>query len=205
MEASKLDVNLQRDCYIMTTYKDMIMITFCRLMVIDIRACLHILVCVHHTDLHHSSPTQGHVGTSAEGALVNSDLPGRNVMLQTNPPHADGNIRDKGKSIVEDMDQEDATLPIPVPVLVPAPPPVPPTSTKKKCNPYSPCEGCLKFFGSPVPGRLRIRGPLMDDDDHDQPPRQKSKQSRHGPVSKSSEFRGVTFYKRTGRWESHIW
>lgn len=173
-------------------------------MVIDIHACLHILVCVHHADLHHSSPTEGHVGTSAEGALVNSDLPGCNVMLQTDPPRADGNDRDKGKSIVEDDDQEDATPPNPVPVLVPAPP-VHPTSTKKKCTPYSPCEGCLKFFGSPVPGRLRISGPLMDDDDQDQPPRQKSKQSRHGPVSKSSEFRGVTFYKRTGRWESHIW
>jgi hypothetical protein len=175
-------------------------------MVIDIRACLHILVCVHHADLHHYCPTEGHVGTSAEGALVNSDLPGRNVMLQTDPPRADDeNIRDKGKSIVEDSDQEeDATPPIPVPVLVLAPPPVPPTSTKKKCTPYSPCEGCLKFFGNPVPSRLRIRGPLMDDDE-DLPPRQKSKQSRHGPVSKSSEFRGVTFYKRTGRWESHIW
>nr|AGI62048.1 AP2-12 [Erycina pusilla] len=29
--------------------------------------------------------------------------------------------------------------------------------------------------------------------------------SRRGPRSRSSRFRGVTFYRRTGRWESHIW
>ncbi|XP_038678480.1 ethylene-responsive transcription factor RAP2-7-like isoform X2 [Tripterygium wilfordii] len=34
-----------------------------------------------------------------------------------------------------------------------------------------------------------------------QPP----KKSRRGPKSRSSEYRGVTFYRRTGRWESHIW
>ncbi|KAM1406455.1 hypothetical protein ACFXTH_001123 [Malus domestica] len=34
-----------------------------------------------------------------------------------------------------------------------------------------------------------------------QPPRK----SRRGPRSRSSEYRGVTFYRRTGRWESHIW
>ncbi|CAN0825252.1 AP2-like ethylene-responsive transcription factor TOE2 [Linum grandiflorum] len=33
------------------------------------------------------------------------------------------------------------------------------------------------------------------------PPRK----SRRGPRSKSSQYRGVTFYRRTGRWESHIW
>lgn len=26
-----------------------------------------------------------------------------------------------------------------------------------------------------------------------------------GPPSRSSQYRGVTFYRRTGRWESHIW
>ncbi|KAJ6919617.1 hypothetical protein NC651_013533 [Populus alba x Populus x berolinensis] len=31
------------------------------------------------------------------------------------------------------------------------------------------------------------------------------KKSRRGPRSKSSQYRGVTFYRRTGRWESHIW
>lgn len=31
------------------------------------------------------------------------------------------------------------------------------------------------------------------------------KKSRRGPRSRSSQYRGVTFYRRTGRWESHIW
>lgn len=34
---------------------------------------------------------------------------------------------------------------------------------------------------------------------------QRVKRSRRGPKSKSSQYRGVTFYRRTGRWESHIW
>ncbi|XP_057483683.1 ethylene-responsive transcription factor RAP2-7-like isoform X2 [Actinidia eriantha] len=34
---------------------------------------------------------------------------------------------------------------------------------------------------------------------------QQAKKSRRGPKSRSSEYRGVTFYRRTGRWESHIW
>ncbi|XP_073270644.1 APETALA2-like protein 2 isoform X1 [Primulina huaijiensis] len=33
----------------------------------------------------------------------------------------------------------------------------------------------------------------------------KAKKSRRGPRSRSSQYRGVTFYRRTGRWESHIW
>ncbi|CAI9770520.1 unnamed protein product [Fraxinus pennsylvanica] len=33
----------------------------------------------------------------------------------------------------------------------------------------------------------------------------KLKKSRRGPPSRSSQYRGVTFYRRTGRWESHIW
>ncbi|KAK7261405.1 hypothetical protein RIF29_27715 [Crotalaria pallida] len=39
-----------------------------------------------------------------------------------------------------------------------------------------------------------------------QPPQQQPvKKSRRGPRSRSSQYRGVTFYRRTGRWESHIW
>nr|GEY93847.1 ethylene-responsive transcription factor RAP2-7-like isoform X1 [Tanacetum cinerariifolium] len=34
---------------------------------------------------------------------------------------------------------------------------------------------------------------------------QPGKKSRRGPRSRSSQYRGVTFYRRTGRWESHIW
>ncbi|XP_074570617.1 APETALA2-like protein 3 [Curcuma longa] len=36
-------------------------------------------------------------------------------------------------------------------------------------------------------------------------PQQQPKKSRRGPRSKSSQYCGVTFYRRTGRWESHIW
>ncbi|CAD6338932.1 unnamed protein product [Miscanthus lutarioriparius] len=35
--------------------------------------------------------------------------------------------------------------------------------------------------------------------------RSASRKSRRGPRSRSSQYRGVTFYRRTGRWESHIW
>ncbi|KAL3646726.1 APETALA2-like protein 1 [Castilleja foliolosa] len=35
--------------------------------------------------------------------------------------------------------------------------------------------------------------------------KQMVKKSRRGPRSRSSQYRGVTFYRRTGRWESHIW
>ncbi|KAJ4704826.1 AP2-like ethylene-responsive transcription factor [Melia azedarach] len=31
------------------------------------------------------------------------------------------------------------------------------------------------------------------------------KKNRRGPRTTSSQYRGVTFYRRTGRWESHIW
>ncbi|KAL1331232.1 hypothetical protein HN51_048491 [Arachis hypogaea] len=33
---------------------------------------------------------------------------------------------------------------------------------------------------------------------------QQVKKSRHGPRSQSSAYRGVTFYRRIGRCESHI-
>lgn len=36
-------------------------------------------------------------------------------------------------------------------------------------------------------------------------PQPQVKKSRRGPRSRSSQYRGVTFYRRTGRWESHIW
>ncbi|KZV51765.1 hypothetical protein F511_11453 [Dorcoceras hygrometricum] len=35
--------------------------------------------------------------------------------------------------------------------------------------------------------------------------RRQVKKSRRGPRPRSSQYRGVTFYRRTGRWESHIW
>ncbi|KAJ8511431.1 hypothetical protein OPV22_001865 [Ensete ventricosum] len=38
-----------------------------------------------------------------------------------------------------------------------------------------------------------------------QQPQPPTRKSRRGPRSRSSQYRGVTFYRRTGRWESHIW
>jgi hypothetical protein len=45
------------------------------------------------------------------------------------------------------------------------------------------------------------------DDPASAPPAKKKQRAsyRRGPPSKSSEFLGVTHYKRTGRWEAHIW
>ena len=51
----------------------------------------------------------------------------------------------------------------------------------------------------PVRGSPRRMDPLV------QQQVQQVKRSRRGPRSKSSQYRGVTFYRRTGRWESHIW
>lgn len=88
-----------------------------------------------------------------------------------------------------------------------------------RCDPFAPCVNCLAFFGQPAMapprGYLRARAngvahyhdyeepPVLDN--AAQLPVQRRRQSRHGPKSQSSEFRGVTFYKRTGRWEAHIW
>ncbi|XP_008789031.1 APETALA2-like protein 1 isoform X2 [Phoenix dactylifera] len=54
----------------------------------------------------------------------------------------------------------------------------------------------LRFSQSDVPADVRVL-----------PQRQQQhvKKSRRGPRSRSSQYRGVTFYRRTGRWESHIW
>ncbi|KAJ1688528.1 hypothetical protein LUZ63_019918 [Rhynchospora breviuscula] len=40
---------------------------------------------------------------------------------------------------------------------------------------------------------------------HHHPQPHQPKKTRRGPRSRSSQYRGVTFYRRTGRWESHIW
>lgn len=67
------------------------------------------------------------------------------------------------------------------------PPPMPP--------PGSQCAGGLRFCNSAervVVGKpTEVPHPV--------------KKSRRGPRSRSSQYRGVTFYRRTGRWESHIW
>ncbi|KAL4605301.1 hypothetical protein ACB092_09G019000 [Castanea dentata] len=48
---------------------------------------------------------------------------------------------------------------------------------------------------------------IVPQQQHQQQQQQKPlvKKSRRGPRSRSSQYRGVTFYRRTGRWESHIW
>nr|QNI23737.1 AP2/ERF transcription factor [Camptotheca acuminata] len=52
--------------------------------------------------------------------------------------------------------------------------------------------------------QLRNQPPLPQPQPHPQP-QQQVRKSRRGPRSRSSQYRGVTFYRRTGRWESHIW
>lgn len=52
------------------------------------------------------------------------------------------------------------------------------------------------YGGVPMEQRIVIGPPQL---------RQQVKKSRRGPRSRSSQYRGVTFYRRTGRWESHIW
>ncbi|XP_031398086.1 APETALA2-like protein 3 [Punica granatum] len=49
--------------------------------------------------------------------------------------------------------------------------------------------------------KQRIGAPLQQQ----QQQRSLVKKSRRGPRSRSSQYRGVTFYRRTSRWESHIW
>jgi AP2-like factor, euAP2 lineage len=60
----------------------------------------------------------------------------------------------------------------------------------------------LGFFRAETQPNIRILP-----HQHAPPPAQPPapKKSRRGPRSRSSQYRGVTFYRRTGRWESHIW
>ncbi|XP_038980190.1 APETALA2-like protein 1 isoform X2 [Phoenix dactylifera] len=53
----------------------------------------------------------------------------------------------------------------------------------------------ISFRQSDIPAGVRVL----------QQQQQQVKKSRRGPRSRSSLYRGVTFYRRTGRWESHIW
>lgn len=58
----------------------------------------------------------------------------------------------------------------------------------------------VKFCHSDPPPLTASEEDILDNH-HLQP----LKKSRRGPRSRSSQYRGVTFYRRTGRWESHIW
>ncbi|URE22397.1 hypothetical protein MUK42_26382 [Musa troglodytarum] len=69
---------------------------------------------------------------------------------------------------------------------------------------------CLDFTFShaEAPTELRVihKQQQQQQQQQQQPqPQQQVKRSRRGPRSRSSQYRGVTFYRRTGRWESHIW
>ncbi|XP_062233185.1 APETALA2-like protein 4 [Phragmites australis] len=93
---------------------------------------------------------------------------------------------------------------------------------------HRPEEGSRMIFGFPVPGRpaavtqqffpatVVVAAPAQQQQAveqcdasaagvADQCARPESRKSRRGPRSRSSQYRGVTFYRRTGRWESHIW
>ncbi|KAJ8567282.1 hypothetical protein K7X08_019490 [Anisodus acutangulus] len=60
----------------------------------------------------------------------------------------------------------------------------------------------VKFYQTEPLGNTGLVKPPIDVAQQQQQP---IKKSRRGPRSRSSQYRGVTFYRRTGRWESHIW
>ncbi|XP_049384731.1 AP2-like ethylene-responsive transcription factor TOE3 isoform X2 [Solanum stenotomum] len=60
----------------------------------------------------------------------------------------------------------------------------------------------VKFYQMETLGNTGLAKPV---DMVQQQQQQPIKKSRRGPRSRSSQYRGVTFYRRTGRWESHIW
>ncbi|KAK4750226.1 hypothetical protein SAY87_027675 [Trapa incisa] len=70
------------------------------------------------------------------------------------------------------------------------------TATRNQWLKLSFAGGGLRESGGPS-----MTGELI----HLQPPKPQPVRSRRGPRSRSSQYRGVTFYRRTGRWESHIW
>lgn len=63
----------------------------------------------------------------------------------------------------------------------------------------------LSFNQSGTVGGQEVRVPQQQPHPQPQQQQQPVKKSRRGPRSRSSQYRGVTFYRRTGRWESHIW
>ncbi|PIA38702.1 hypothetical protein AQUCO_02700133v1 [Aquilegia coerulea] len=63
----------------------------------------------------------------------------------------------------------------------------------------------LCFTRSNVVGDLSEIRVLEQQQQQQQQQKPPVKKSRRGPRSRSSQYRGVTFYRRTGRWESHIW
>ncbi|XP_050382404.1 APETALA2-like protein 1 isoform X2 [Argentina anserina] len=76
-------------------------------------------------------------------------------------------------------------------------PPHPPLRSSSAANQCLGLSSAPQLHRAPPPPaeQQRTIAPLPD----------KVKKSRRGPRSRSSQYRGVTFYRRTGRWESHIW
>ncbi|XP_022029135.1 probable LRR receptor-like serine/threonine-protein kinase RFK1 isoform X3 [Helianthus annuus] len=54
-------------------------------------------------------------------------------------------------------------------------------------------------------GKMAVLEPAQALQNLPVPPLQQAKKSRRGPKSRGSQYHGVTFYRRTGRWESHTW
>ena len=72
----------------------------------------------------------------------------------------------------------------------PLPPPPAAAAAPKEPGAASPADsGATQSLGAPA----------------QQPPRRTPPKKRAGPVSKTSDFTGVSQYARTGRWEAHIW
>ncbi|WOL16266.1 hypothetical protein Cni_G25053 [Canna indica] len=62
----------------------------------------------------------------------------------------------------------------------------------------------LTFFRTGTPS-LELGVAHQPQQQRHQHVQRQAKKTRRGPRSRSSQYRGVTFYRRTGRWESHIW
>jgi len=95
---------------------------------------------------------------------------------------------------------------------------VPPVESKEAADPKKPplenasaAAGKKKKAPSKKPASssskksVASRGPMLKRTTSAPPAVLQRKRSRSGPKSKSSSFIGVSQYRRTGRWEAHIW
>lgn len=92
------------------------------------------------------------------------------------------------------------------------------TRIPDRCHPCFLCDSCKKHWGiSGLPEKHfeNPRKEVFRIPEEDVPAilcsektaarKRKWAQCRHGPKSKTSEYRGVNLYKRTWKWEAHIW
>merc|ERR1719456_1522002 len=94
---------------------------------------------------------------------------------------------------------------------------VPPVESKEAADPKkkSPLENAAAGKKKKAPSKkpasssskksVASRGPMLKRTMSAPPAVLQRKRSRSGPKSKSSSFIGVSQYRRTGRWEAHIW